>query len=470
MGLLARLVDKSLVVFSDEEDGARYHLLEMTREYAQEQLAHDEQRQARRIHADYFLHLAESTLECEDRRYLSEAWYRRIACDYENFHAALLWLATDAADPADGLRMAAALWRCWAANSRLSEGRALLERLLEKSPPIVSSASVSAARCRALYGAGVLAASQSEYAPAAARFHEALQICRELSLHQEESECLLQLGIIARDRGEIAEAHSLLEQSFAVRRTLPDPGDITPTLISLGNVACDAGDYSLASARYTESLARSQEAGQEFGIAYSQRALGGLAYHRGDYAEAERWYLRCQSLFQKLGHSWGMAYTCNRLGAIAALRGDFQEARSLIQKGLQIWEDAQDRAGVSFALSSLALTAAQEGDFNRARTLYNESLAIARELGNRSDAWQVVVRLGCDAAAEEAWERAVVLLAAAETGYRRLCLSLPHLEQHFQTQAMTRIHSVVDEVTFSLWHGRGAAFTLDEAVAYAFLY
>ena len=60
--LLAALVDKSLLVVRQTEDGPRYRMLEIIRAYGRERLAEaGETEEVRRRHAAYFLRLAESS-------------------------------------------------------------------------------------------------------------------------------------------------------------------------------------------------------------------------------------------------------------------------------------------------------------------------------------------------------------------------------------------------------------------------
>jgi predicted ATPase len=112
LGLLSRLVDKSLVLVTERDGEARYRLLETVGQYGRERLEADgEADLARERHARYYLALAE---EAERDLREQEAWLRRLEREHANFRAALSW-ALDGQDGDDeartelGLRLAAAL-------------------------------------------------------------------------------------------------------------------------------------------------------------------------------------------------------------------------------------------------------------------------------------------------------------------------------------------------------------------------
>ncbi len=107
--VLGQLVDKSLVVADNEDDGGvRYRLLETIRQYAQERLqASGDTAVVRHRHADYYVELAETAgPHLRGREML--AWARVVARDTDNFRAALDW-AVEAPSPQHALRLVAPL-------------------------------------------------------------------------------------------------------------------------------------------------------------------------------------------------------------------------------------------------------------------------------------------------------------------------------------------------------------------------
>ena len=106
--ILGQLVDKSLVVVDDVEDGVRYRLLETIRQYARERLdASGDPVALRRRHADHYVTVAEAAgphLRARDHL----EWTRVIERDIDNFRAALDW-AVETPSPDHALRLLAPL-------------------------------------------------------------------------------------------------------------------------------------------------------------------------------------------------------------------------------------------------------------------------------------------------------------------------------------------------------------------------
>src|SRR5262249_50777261 len=133
-GLLARLVDRSLVVADQadlETSALRYRLLETGRRDAAERPADPGQaavRPAGQRHAAYFTALAEQATP-HLLGHGQRDWLRRIALEHDNFRAALEWGRAQG-DGAGELRLAAALGRYWHLHGPSSEGRAWLRHAL----------------------------------------------------------------------------------------------------------------------------------------------------------------------------------------------------------------------------------------------------------------------------------------------------------------------------------------------------
>ena len=107
--VLGQLVDKSLVVVDDANDGGvRYRLLETIRQYARERLdASGDPVALRRRHADHYVALAEASgPHLRGREHLE--WTRVVARDIDNFRAALDW-AVETPSPEHALRLVAPL-------------------------------------------------------------------------------------------------------------------------------------------------------------------------------------------------------------------------------------------------------------------------------------------------------------------------------------------------------------------------
>ena len=118
---IANLVDKSLVVADIGGATTYYHLLELTRSYAQEQL-HDsgESDNVSRLHAEYFHHVFVGS-EAGSRARSKQEWVAGYGRHIGNLRAALDWTFSPDGDTALRVALAAAATDFWIAMSLLSE-------------------------------------------------------------------------------------------------------------------------------------------------------------------------------------------------------------------------------------------------------------------------------------------------------------------------------------------------------------
>jgi predicted ATPase len=307
------LVSKSLL---RQEEGVgeepRFIMLETIHEYAREKLeASGEANKVKRAHAEYFLALAE---EAEPHLTGPQqlAWLERLEAEHDNLRAAVSW--TEASGEVElALCLTGSLWRFWAMRGHLREGRERLESVLSRP----EASGRTAARAKALIGAGSLACLQGEYAVARSLYKESLTIARELDDKRTIATSLNNLGMVAGYEGNHVTARSLFEESLDIKRELGDKWGITASLNNLGVLAYEQGDYTSAHALYEESLALERELGDKRGIALSLSNLGIVALHQGDYAGAQALYEESLALGWELGDKWDIAGSLEELAIVA---------------------------------------------------------------------------------------------------------------------------------------------------------
>jgi predicted ATPase/transcriptional regulator with XRE-family HTH domain len=129
LDLLARLVDKSLVIADVGERSSRYRLLDTLREYAREQL-HDvgEVAVARQRHLEHFLRRAESLFRINET---VDGPTRALDDSLNDLRSALEWCAMT--DAESGVRLIGATRLVWFRRD-CAEGRSWAERFLGNSP------------------------------------------------------------------------------------------------------------------------------------------------------------------------------------------------------------------------------------------------------------------------------------------------------------------------------------------------
>lgn len=284
LGLLLRLVDRSLVVVEASLEGAvRYRMLEPVRQYGRGKLEEgDEAESVHRRHAAWFLDLAEEA-EIEGPRQM--AWLERLEMEHDDLRAALARLRQEG-EVTKGLRLCAALGRFWYLRGYFTEGRSWLEEFLGLS----EGAGRTPARAKALYELGALidrnaGPSLAEREVARSRLEESLEIYRELG----DGPCaavLRALGTVSIGVGDWAAARSALEESLELGRWSGDECGVAKTHTYLGIMTCLQGDHEPARAHFEESLGKLGERGSRIDTNTNLFFLGCLACDRGEFAAA----------------------------------------------------------------------------------------------------------------------------------------------------------------------------------------
>jgi predicted ATPase/Tfp pilus assembly protein PilF len=419
---VSSLVDKSLLRQEEGPGGEpRFVMLETVHEYAREKLGKSaEAEEIKRLHAQYFLTLAEEAppqLRGPDQR----EWLDRLEAEHDNMRAALSW-ALERKEVEVALRLGDALWGFWSVRGYYTEGRHWLEEALaieERVSPEV--------RAMALAGAGRLASVQGDFD----RAQEACEEGLELLAHGEASEAKLKL------------------------------------LESLGWVASEREEHSQAKELYEESLALSREMGDTWWIAESLLGLAFVSHSQGDYERATELYEESMSLFREQGDKGFFATCLGSLAMVVYSQGDLGRAAKLTEEAATLFKDLGDRGGVSIVLYNLGWIALLQDQLGRAADLYRESLSLAWVTGMNQNIPHDFEGLACLAGGKGDAERAARLWGAAQILHETR--GIPR-DPDFLAEADVRISAVRlcmgEEVWEEAWR-KGRAMTLEEAVSYA---
>jgi predicted ATPase/DNA-binding CsgD family transcriptional regulator len=339
--VLARLVSKSLVIAEIlEQHEARYTLLETIRQYALTLLRESgEERQLRARYLDWYLVLAEEA-KTQWRGPRQKELFDRLEIEHDNLRSALEWSKLESSTGEAGLRLGSALWRFWEIHNHLREGRQHLNDLLA----LPNAQAHTAARAKALYGAGYLAMMQGteqSFEESEELIKDSLAIAHELGDPQLIATGIYGLGILARYRGENERAIAQLEKSLALFRQL---GDRVGTYISL---------YNLAEA----------------------------ATARADYKQAQTLHEESLRLKRAQGDQWSIANSLMSLAILARLQGNSQQAINLLQEGLMLFQKIGDTTNVGFCLLEFSIVAAVQGQSQLAVLLNAAASTLLEGLG-----------------------------------------------------------------------------------------
>ena len=239
----AQLVDKSLVLVDEQAAALRYRLHETIRQYAHERLDESgEAPEVRRLHADYYLALAEAP---QPRLFGAELQplLEILDQEHDNLRHALRWVgeAGEATSARASPGRSGASGRFAATCARGAPGWSACSR--RRARP-----SRRAARARALNAIGFLAFLQGDYRTAQPLLEESVAIWRALGDRHGLVESLTNLGVLLRCVGDGARARQQLEEAIALSRALGDRAWEGRTLNKLARLTYYEGDLAAARA------------------------------------------------------------------------------------------------------------------------------------------------------------------------------------------------------------------------------
>ena len=335
--LLARLVDKSLVLLGAPPDGAaRYRLLETLRQYSQERLvASGACEPARDRHAAHYLALAEraalAPTSAPARRGRERvAWLDRLEREHDDLRAALRWLL-GRRDGAAALRLAGVLGRLWHVRGPVAEGRVWLDAVLAL-PAAAPPAAPVALRAAVLHEAGRLAADQGDWAAAAAHHTEALALRRRggPAAGLDQAWSLTALADAVSRLGEFGRARALLAEGVERFRAAGHGQGEGVALMALGTVVRRQAGPAAARPLYAASAARLRASPDRAGLAQALDHLARVARAAGDLPRAFALQREALELRRALGHRTELGSSLGELGTLAGRAGDHARAARLL--------------------------------------------------------------------------------------------------------------------------------------------
>ncbi|MCP2339950.1 BTAD domain-containing putative transcriptional regulator [Actinomadura rupiterrae] len=419
LGLVARLVDRSLVVMAEGPDGPRYRLLESVAAYALERLDEAEERTAtRERHLRHFLALAE-TAEPRLRGSEQRAWLTRLDADAANLRAAL-----DEASPSDASRLAAALTWWWLMRGRFHEARAVLSEhdkggyLHTAFALLTGDHTASPAQEQGAEGP-----LNSETLPAG---EHATAVITSQEHGDERGLWLYAYALFHAGRGEASrDANARAHEAFAGSG---DRWGVAASLALRAMHAMNAGELDTINEAGTRAAALFRELGDQWGELQTVLPRAMLAEVRGGYEKARNLQADGLRIARDLGLRAEESERLSGLGRLALLARDWDHARELHERAWRLAAEQGYRYSEVYALMGLALGARRSGDLDAAE----EQLARIQEeydsspLGEHLMAAEAgfIAELRGDAAAAEAHQSAGLAIALQIGEPRSLALSL----------------------------------------------
>jgi predicted ATPase/DNA-binding CsgD family transcriptional regulator len=323
-GLLAALVDKSLVQAEQTPDGTRYRLAEVIRGFADEQLAESgELGPVRARHADHYTELAQRSAPMLLGAEQAD-WLNRLDADTPNLRVVRRWCEEDPARAGTGLRLAAALWEYWHIRGRLVEAADCLESAL------AGDGGPAHARGAALLGLGATVSFWRDYDRARELFTRSIEAFRDAGDPHGEARAWALLGnalLLGRPPESPAEAY---RRGLALAREVGDIWVEAYALFATGFVMAASGDVERSRSPLASASELFGRAGDRRGYGYARLAVGQALAYEGKAAEAVVVLREAVGIFEALPDRWGLLWGASLLGPACAATGDWVRAVMLL--------------------------------------------------------------------------------------------------------------------------------------------
>jgi predicted ATPase len=403
--LLARLVEKSLVLVSEEGRERRYRLLETVRLYARDQLdAAGETRALLGRHASWALALAERERDAP-----------RLDRESANLRAALHTLLDS--EPREALRFCVALWPFWMrridlheANRRFGEAlaaaperttlraQALLAAaaidfrsgtlqhgmaLAEESRVVAAEIADSRSEWRALQFLGELGVASDSVEVAVPWIERALELAGREGFAAAEAIGVYSLGVAHWILGDLVGAEELVSQSIEIFRGLPGSPERIPSPVNIAEITSELDGRPGLRLVFEDSLQPFVEISCDAAVSHALMNQAGIARERGELGRARTLLDESAARFEAAGDEHGRAAVLVRRGYFELAEGALVEARADLERALDLRRRLNDRRGVGLVLSGLGLIDTKAGDYLSAEQQLVEARELFRRAGDR---------------------------------------------------------------------------------------
>jgi tetratricopeptide (TPR) repeat protein len=334
----------------------------------------------------------------------------------------LRWF-TDQQSIETSLRLGGMLCAFWDARGHVSQGRKWLDELLA----LAAAKQRTAARAKALLGAGNLAYTQGDY--------EAVE--------------------------------QLVTESLSIGREVGDSESIAWSQHRLGTIALARGQYAAAIIALDECQARFRAMGDQRGVAYALGGLGWGRHYRGDTAGARPLLEESVAIGRQVGDNYITALALCLLAQVVERQGDLATAHVYVRESQVLCHTLRDQRTLATTYLVLGRLALAQADNMGAGALWVEGLHIALDV---QDKWTVGCFLGSFvalAAAEQQPVRALRLAAATDAVYQIVGTPLPLATRELTERGRAQAMQAVDVATQARAWAEGQAMTFEQAVAYA---
>ena len=320
LGLMQKLISKSLVVADQESSGEkRYRFLEPVRQYAAEKLDNDALADR---HFEWFLGLAQHGNE-ELVGPGQANWLERLDSDHDNFRAALSWCKRER--PEQCLKIAVALRRFWFSRGYLSEAKDWLGASLDLDPCADESL-----RATALNVIGAICSQQGLGEEAGGFYEMSLALWESLGDIAQAAAVNHNIGILLSQERRFEEASARLAASSSAYKSLDHRHGLALSILNLGICELNWGRYDAAIPRLREAIELFAADQDLQNVAHSRSNLALALLKMGDTVGAFEATRESFMILREIKDVYAITGALLDLTNILCERGEFMDAAIML--------------------------------------------------------------------------------------------------------------------------------------------
>jgi predicted ATPase len=379
MGLVAALIDHSLLSVEITASEARYRLHEVTRQYALEKLVDaGEVELMRARHLDYYCKLAEQA-EPFLRRSEQLVWLHRLDQETDNLRAALRWATHQKRieEVQMALRLAGALWLYWYIRCRWDEGLRWSEAVLQASQPLPIT---DALRVKVLNAVASFSLYMGELEPATQHARACLSASERAGDLEGMILSLRQLGLISMRKVGLGTPDQYLQAGLDKARQIEDSWLVSLLLGDLGLLARIQENWQLSREFYQQQLEFSRASGDRYLRCFALILLADIALHLDDPTQAGEYIRLGLELAREMGNMRAQAACLSNDALLAFQAGQYDRTGQLLREVLNINWEIRDRENTIETLWKIAKLLTEQDQAEKAARLLAAGLAMCSNL------------------------------------------------------------------------------------------
>ena len=377
---LSVLVDKSFV---RRDEGNRYEIHELLRQYGEEKLREDPEAfgEIGRRHCQYYLDFL-------DQRERAIVWGGQletrdeIQTEIENIRSAIHWGIIGGNEQA--IRSALKILRDYYFMQGYYEGVEAYKnfaKIIEDHyhPGFDPSKPGGLMYLTALTFQAFYLSMLGSIESSNELVREILPGLRESDIQLELLVCLMSQGINYAWIGEYESAEHNLKEGIQIGEKIQDSFDIIGCKIWLGWVYYEMGDHEAALQEWHEGQNLSLEINNRLLLAFVQSKIALLGEETGDYENAIKIQLEARENFKYFGDQVGIGYATSRLTLSLMGIGEYQEAKRFGQESYQSFKEMNHRWGIPASLCRIGFAEIALDENQEAWSHFTEALNLSQK-------------------------------------------------------------------------------------------